>query len=63
MEVVTNAMIAAELGISESTVCSAKNVLQYEYENISRRKISEKRGDFFRTLGQELAASAFWKDI
>ena len=63
MEVVTNAMIAAELGISESTVCSAKNVLQYEYENISRRKISEKRGDFFCTLGQELAASAFWKDI
>ena len=63
MKVVTNAMIAAELGISESTVCSAKNVLQYEYENISKRKISQKWGDGFRSLGQELAASAFWKDI
>ena len=63
MKVVTNAMIAAELDISESTVCSAKNVLQYEYENISKRKISQKWGDGFRSLGQELAASAFWKDI
>ena len=63
MEIVTNAMIAAELGISESTVCAAKNVLQYEYENISKRKISEKYRDGFRSLGQELAASAFWTEI
>ena len=63
MKVVTNAMIAVELGISESTVCSAKNVLQYEYENIAKRKISQKWGNGFRSLGQELAASAFWKDI
>lgn len=63
MDVVTNAMIAAELGISESTVCSAKNVLQYEYENIARRKVSQKWGDGFRSLGQELAANAWWTEI
>ena len=61
MEVVTNAMIAAELGISESTVCAAKNVLQHEYENIIKKKVSQKWGDGFRTLGQELAANAWWK--
>ena len=63
MEVVTNAMIAAELGISESTVCSAKNVLQHEYENIIKKKVSQKWGDSFRSLGQELAASAWWTEI
>jgi hypothetical protein len=63
MRVVTNAMIAAELGISESTVCSAKNVLQYEYENIAKRKVSQKWGEGFRTLGQELAANAWWTEI
>ena len=61
-EIVTNTMIAAELGISESTVCSAKNVLQYEYENIAKRVRSEKWGDRFRRIGQELAASALWKE-
>lgn len=63
IRVVTNAMIAAELGISESTVCSAKNVLQYEYENIAKRKVSQKWGEGFRTLGQELAANAWWTEI
>ena len=63
MNVVTNAMIAAELGISESTVCAAKNVLQHEYENITKRKVSEKWGSSFRSLGQELAVSALWMDI
>ena len=63
MRVVTNAMIATELGISESTVCSAKNVLQYEYENIAKRKVSQKWGEGFRTLGQELAANAWWTEI
>ena len=61
-EIVTNTMIAAELGISESTVCSAKNVLQYEYENICKSIRSEKWGDSFRRIGQELVASAFWKE-
>ena len=63
MDVVTNAMIAAELGISESTVCSAKNVLQYEYENIVRKKVSQKWGEGFRSVGQELAANAWWTEI
>ena len=63
MNVVTNAMIAVELGISESTVCAAKNVLQYEYENITKRKVSAKWGDGFRSIGQELAASAIWTEI
>lgn len=63
MKVVTNAMIAAELGISESTVCSAKNVLLNEYENIARKKVSQKWGEGFRTLGQELAANAWWTKI
>lgn len=63
MDVVTNAMIAEDLKISESTICSAKNVLQYEYENITRKKISAKWGDSFRSLGQELEASAWWTEI
>lgn len=62
-EISTNKMIANSLNISESTVCAAKNVLQNEYENISKSMVSEKWGDGFRRLGQELAASAFWKAI
>ncbi len=62
--VVTNAEIAADLGISESTVCSAKNVLQKEYETLTRRKVSVKLGEnFFKTLGQELKASAWYTDL
>lgn len=61
-EVVTNQIIADELRISISTVISAKNVLEREYEIITKRKVSEKLGDdFFRTLGQELQAAAWWK--
>ena len=62
-EISTNRMIAESLNISESTVCAAKNVLQYEYENISKSMVSEKWGNGFRRLGQELAASAWWTDI
>lgn len=61
-EVVTNQIIADELRISISTVVSAKNVLERDYEIITKRKVSEKLGDdFFRTLGQELQAAAWWK--
>ena len=64
LKVVTNSMIAEELNVSISTVVSAKNVLEREYQNISKRKISEKLGeDFFRTLGQELAACAWWTEL
>jgi hypothetical protein len=63
-EVVTNEMIAKDMGVSVSTVVSAKNVLDREYENITRRKRSEKIGvDSFRTIGQELAASAWWSEL
>lgn len=62
LEVVTNRNIADELRISISTVVSAKNVLERDYEIITKRKVSEKLGDdFFRTLGQELQAAAWWK--
>ena len=61
--ITTNEMIAASLKISESTVCAAKNVLQYEYENITKKKVSEWWGDGFRSIGQELAANAWWTDI
>ena len=58
LDIVTNDMIAADLGMSVSTVVSAKNVLEREYENITKRKRSEKWGDTFRFIGQELAAGA-----
>ena len=64
LSVVTNGMIAEDLNVSVSTVVSAKNVLEREYENITKRKISEKIGnDVFRNLGQELAAGAWWTEI
>ena len=62
--VVTNDMIAASLNVSASTVVSAKNVLKWEYENVRQRNVSEKLGDnFFRNLGQELEANAWWTEI
>ena len=61
--IVTNLMLADNLNISESTVCAAKNVLQNEYENITKKKVSEKWGDGFRSIGQELAANAWWTEI
>ena len=64
LPVVTNEMIAAELGVSVSTVVSAKNVLEHEYKNILKKKVSEKLGEnTFRTLGQELAAGAWWEEL
>jgi len=64
LSVVTNGMIAEDLNVSVSTVVNAKNVLEREYENITKRKISEKIGnDKFRNLGQELAAGAWWTEI
>ena len=62
-KIVTNKEIAAALGVSVSTVVSAKNVLEREYENITKRKVSEKCGDIFISLGQELAASAWWEEV
>ena len=62
--IVTNDMIAADLNVSASTVVSAKNVLKREYENVRQRNVSEKLGEnFFRNLGQELEANAWWTEI
>ena len=62
--VVTNDLIAMDLNVSASTVVSAKNVLKREYENVRQRNVSEKLGDhFFRNLGQELEANAWWNEI
>ena len=59
----TNKEIAAELNISESTVCSAKNVLTNEFEIITKKNISEKIFDgTFRTLGQIIEPSAWWNN-
>ena len=63
LEIVTNDMIAADLGVSVSTVVSAKYGLEREYENITKRKRSEKWGNSFRSIGQELAAGAWWEEI
>jgi hypothetical protein len=64
MPIITNAEIAADLGISPSTVVSAKNVLEREYENITKKRVSEKMGEnFFRNLGQELRMNAWWTEI
>lgn len=61
IEVVTNQMIADDLNVSISVIGYAKNVLQYEYEAITRKQASEKFGDgSFRTIGQKLAAVAWW---
>ena len=63
-DIATNDMIAADLNTSVSTVVSAKNVLEREYENITKKRISEKVGeDFYRTLGQELQTNAWWTEI
>lgn len=60
-EVITNEMIESDLGISTSAIGYAKNVLQREYNAITRRKVSDKLGEnIFRTRGQELAAVAWW---
>lgn len=61
--IVTNAEIAADLGVSTSTLGYAKNVLEHEYNAITRKKVSEKIGeDAFRSIGQELSAAAWWEE-
>ena len=61
--IVKNAAIAADLNISVSTIGSAKNVLQKEYEAITRSYVSKKLGeDHYQRLGQRLTASAWWKE-
>ena len=60
---VKNAQLVTELRTSEGTICSAKAVLDYQFEAIIREieaaKIDE---DDYRYLGQHLEATAFWKE-
>lgn len=66
--VVTNDMIAQDLGISVGTIGAAKNVLEREYHAITRKKVSEKVGEdalgqpLYRTIGQELNSCAWWDE-
>lgn len=68
LPVVTNDMIAQDLRISVGTIGSAKNVLEREYQAITRKKVSEKIGEdlqgqaLYRTIGQELKSCAWWED-
>jgi len=58
---ITNEQIANDLSLSVSTVCSAKNVLEREYNAIDRETITKKIGeDCFRNLGQEITPMAWW---
>ena len=63
-DLTTNQEIALALGVSESTICSAKNVLEKEFEIITKRKVSDKIFEnLFIVRGQVLEACAWWKDI
>ncbi len=59
--IITNQMIAEDLDLSFGVICSAKNVLDREFEAIHRRKVSRKiwNGEI-HTKGQNLGASSFW---
>ena len=60
-QVTTNNKIADDLGVSVSTVVSAKRVLEREHSAIKRRKVSKKTGEnSFCSIGHELNASAWW---
>lgn len=67
LPVVTNEMIAQDLGISVSTIGSAKNVLEREYHAITRKQVSEKISEdkqghaLFRKIGQKLSSCAWWE--
>ena len=68
LPVVKNDMIAQDLRISVGTIGSAKNVLEREYQAITRKKVSEKIGEdpqgqaLYRSIGQELKSCAWWED-
>ena len=60
-ELTTNAAISSDLGISESTICAAKNVLEKEYKTLNRKRVSKKvNEDFFIYEGQFLQPNVLW---
>lgn len=59
---ITNSQIADELNISESVVISAKNVLERDFDAITKRYVSEKIAeDLFIRTGQQINCCAWWK--
>lgn len=62
-EIFTNAEVADDLKISVSTIGSAKNVLEKDFEAIVREIISEKITETcFHRIGQKVSVNAWWKD-
>lgn len=62
-ETITNQKIADELRVSVSVVVSAKNVLERDFEALTKRYVAEKiNADTFRRVGQKVELSAWWKD-
>ena len=63
-DVITNRMIADDLCISESTVVSAKNILEREYNYIYKEIVAKKISDnFFMRVGQRISLNAWWTEI
>ena len=59
--VITNAQIQKDLKLSPGVICSAKNVLDREFEAILRQYESKVYADgSIRRKGQHLGSSAFW---
>ena len=59
--VITNDLIAIDLGVSTSTVVAAKNVLEREYHAFRKRYVSDKINDYFYIRkGQIIDMAAWW---
>ena len=60
-QVLTNEWIASELNTSVSTICSAKNVLEKDFEAILRERVSIKLSEgHFMNIGQHITPCAWW---
>ena len=62
-DAIQRAEVAKEIGMSVSTISSAMNVLEREFNAITRSKVSEKIGENdFRTIGLYIDVSAWWDE-
>lgn len=60
-EVIQRSEVAGEIGMANSTITSAMNVLEREFGAITRAKATEKIGENdFRTIGLFFDVSAWW---
>lgn len=63
-DIITNKVIADDLCISESTVVSAKNVIEREYKYIYKEIVAKRLSDdSFMRLGQRISVNAWWTNI